>query len=323
MNDDNNLSLWRIICTYQIVALHWGYYSSGWKLAVEFFFITSGILLAYEHDVKNTPLRYYIKKRICRLYPHYLFSYIVFIAVSALQERWDAVRIFHELGESILEIGMLQILGIGNLATNHGAVWYVSALFISSIVLYMILTLIPERICFIIFIIFWSVYYFSQFYFGSLCIVTWESKYGVCLIPGLLRGFGEVSLGIICYYLGIKLKKIGLYSRYRVQCIVLEYILMAVIIIYSRFYLDNQIFIIMFYSMVISVSFFTEHRLPVGIKKMFAKISTYTYAIYLNHPLILILFRGYSLLGTFFIVTGYSIITQKIISKICFRREFN
>lgn len=66
-----------------IVILHFGG-AIGWKLAVEFFFIASGLLAAYDFDVKKAGYWQYIRKRILRLYPHYIYSFVIFIAVSAI-----------------------------------------------------------------------------------------------------------------------------------------------------------------------------------------------------------------------------------------------
>lgn len=79
----DSIGLWKILCTYMIVVLHWGG-AIGWKLAVEFFFITSGLLMAYDFDIKEMGWLKYIRKRILRLWPHYIFSFVVFIAVSTI-----------------------------------------------------------------------------------------------------------------------------------------------------------------------------------------------------------------------------------------------
>lgn len=68
-----------------IVILHYGG-AVGWKLAVEFFFIVAGLLMAYEYDIKNTEYLQYISKRILRLWPHYIFSFVVFIVVSMIMD---------------------------------------------------------------------------------------------------------------------------------------------------------------------------------------------------------------------------------------------
>lgn len=76
----SSLDFWRIVFTYLIVALHYGY-SVGWKLGVEFFFILSGMLLAAECNIKKTGFKQYVWKRIRRLYPHYIFSFFVFVLI--------------------------------------------------------------------------------------------------------------------------------------------------------------------------------------------------------------------------------------------------
>ncbi len=297
-----------------IVILHFGG-AIGWKLAVEFFFIASGLLAAYDFDVKKAGYWQYIRKRILRLYPHYIYSFVIFIAVSAIISGGGWNYVAEKLRRSILEILMLQIMGIGYYATNHGAVWYVSALVVASIFLYGMLKLIGESkekrnvFCAVCMIGGWC----SQFAFGQLCIVTYDSEYGLCLIPGLIRGISEMAVGIECYYLGKWMCHRKIFEKYGKVFIFIEVLVMVAVMVYTKKHLDNHIFIILAYAVVITISFFAKHG---SIFCCFNKCERYTYAIYLNHPIVLILFEGKPLWVILAVVTGYSVITTKMIGKI-------
>lgn len=309
----DSIGLWKILCTYMIVVLHWGG-AIGWKLAVEFFFITSGLLMAYDFDIKEMGWLKYIRKRILRLWPHYIFSFVVFIAVSTILSGGGYKFVVAELRRSIFEILMLQIVGIDYYATNHGAVWYVSALVVASIFLYGILRSIGKDrrkrniFCAICIIGGWC----SQFMFGQLCIVTYDSQWGLCLIPGLIRGISEMAIGVECYFLGKWLKHRKVFEKYGKILVFIEVLVMITITFYTKMHLEKYVFIILAYACCIIVSFFAEHAL---IFRYFNLWERYTYAIYLNHPIVLVLCAEKSLWIVLLIVTGYSIITTKLIEK--------
>lgn len=315
----NSIGFWRIVFTYLIVALHYGY-SKGWKLGVEFFFILSGVLMAFEYDVHKTKYKTYIAKRILRLWPHYIFSVVIFIIVSAVRGGWNVSRILTELRNSVLEIVMLQSLGIGEFAKNHAAVWYVSTLFISSLILYAIIRIRKCIIKIILFITFIGIGYFSQYIFGAMCIITYNSPYGICLLPGLVRGISEMSLGICCYYVGRYLKKKNVWNTSH-RWNMLEMICMMAVIIYTYIYLNNHIYIILAFCVAITISFFSEHKLLANTR--INKFSGITYAIYLNHITILILFEGYSLIVILFVVTLYSYFTNLLIISLTKKWRFS
>ena len=52
INKKNSISFWKCISTIMIICLHKGI-GVGWKMAVEFFFIISWLLLAQEYDEKK------------------------------------------------------------------------------------------------------------------------------------------------------------------------------------------------------------------------------------------------------------------------------
>jgi peptidoglycan/LPS O-acetylase OafA/YrhL len=79
----NNVELWRFAFTIGVVVMHFGYYN-GYYIAVDFFFMLSGFLLMCSLDsipAERKTIFGFIKKRLIRIYPHYLFSLFVMIGV--------------------------------------------------------------------------------------------------------------------------------------------------------------------------------------------------------------------------------------------------
>lgn len=311
-NHRSSLDFWRIVFTYLIVALHCGY-SIGWKLGVEFFFILSGMLLAAESSIKRTDFKQYVWKRIQRLYPHYIFSFVVFVLI--LDNGGGISGFIQVIRKSMLEMCMLQIIGIGDYASNHGAVWYISSLFLSSMFLYGCLKKISKKKSYFIFAILITLGYFSQFLFGSMCIVTWESPIGFCLLPGLVRGLSEMSLGIFCFYIGRMLDEKGIWRRRREILIVIEILCMMFIVIYTYKHLDNYVLILALFCVAVTTGYFCQH--DILSHTLIRKFSLLTYPIYLNHPIWLtILGSTCPLFIVLFVVTVYSAITYYILKRL-------
>lgn len=220
---------------------------------------------------------------------------------------------------------MVQILGFGDWASNHGAVWYVSSLFVSSQILYAVLNIkyrsndnkkkmklsVGQYALLLIFII---MGYCSQFIFGDMCIVTYESKYGFCLIPGLIRGISEMSVGIESYFIGTWLNNRGIFNKCRELWIGLELMIMTSTILYTFYRLDKYFLVITMFAISVTIGFFVEHNKT--FSEITSKLSLYTYPIYLNHPIVLILCTNMPLWGVLVIVTFYSMLTVVIVDRI-------
>lgn len=318
--DNDTTNLWRIVFTFCIVALHEGNTPSyGWKMAVEFFFICSGMLLAMEKEYKRTPIKKYIIKRVYRLYPHYIFSYCIYMYCWMWVEGYSLSEITVEFKYSLLEIFMLQALGVGRWCSNHGAVWYVSVLFMVSVVAYTLLVKLDKRsilcVCFLGIIL----GIVSKCFFGNWCIATFQIANRLTLIPGLIRGISEISLGIICFYLGEKISENKIIKEYYWIWNAVELFLMSGVIIYLYFHLKNEILVTTLIAISTMLAFWCEHPWITGANRALKCGGKITYAIYLNHPLFILLLgdNGSVKWGILFlIVTLYSVGTYVVIRKI-------
>ena len=209
---------------------------------------------------------------------------------------------------------MLQALFYGDMCTNHGAVWYVSVLLIVTIVLSSVL---KGNRCIKLSAVtlFIMLGLFSKSFFGEWCIATYNINGNLTLWPGIIRGLSEMSVGIAVFYLGRKIQVFFL--QYRRSCIMLETVIMVIIIVYTYFRLDNQLIIIVGLSIALMFSFYTQHSIGDLEKKVLGKWAKVTYAIYLNHPVLILLFKNnLKLHELLIIVTIYSFITSAIIDRI-------
>ncbi len=290
---NNSISFWRIIFTLLIIMLHCGYTQGGY-IAVEFFFLVSGFLLAKGYyGEKQTSVKRYIKKRIHRLYPMYLASMIVFLVFFSILDfaaQDFSVRLFFiDLIEKTVtnwkSILMLQLFGNGAIEINAPA-WYVVALFWVALLYFILMKILPKK-AFIIFtsITSGAVLICCFVFIGHLDL--WEDK-TLYISQGVFRAYAEIGLGILLYNLKEvieKKKKINFQIALIVELIGYVIILVATVFIrHTR--LDYLLLLIMAVCVFLS---FSEHRGIFFKNKVVTTISGYTYGIYMNHSFFVVL----------------------------------
>lgn len=110
-----------MICT-----LHYWYgsqtqYSKGWYIAVEFYFVLSGFLLAAQCEKKNISGASWVKSEIKKLYPYYFYCLNIMLLMYSIRD-FSAMRIIDAIPEEL----MLQMTGLFGEFINVPA-WYISA----------------------------------------------------------------------------------------------------------------------------------------------------------------------------------------------------
>ena len=180
----------------------------GAYLAVEFFLLLSGFLLMQsidrhpaEGDAETATLKF-MKSRFLRFYPQYILSwvllaaYVVFIRHSVSIKEvvigyWD-------------EILMLQMLGAGR--TFNAAMWYVSALFIVSGIVYY-LAAKNKKFFTHIFAPCAALLIYSYFYQtrGMLAGVNWNNL--LIVRDGFWRALAGICLGCVIYEVYVYVEK--------------------------------------------------------------------------------------------------------------------
>lgn len=194
---NNCIEFWRIIFTIGVAVMHFGLIN-GFYIAVDFFFMLSGWLLAKkvkscDENCSGTKIFF---AKIKRLMPEYFFAFFLMLIFNV----WFLGIDFNEIYcvDSILEMLFLHVLlPVSNI--NNGITWYISALVI----------------CMPIFI-----YLLKYYYHGFSCIVapvvslfiyayflsTWgHVDFGLVWIGscngGFLRAFAGLSAGVFLYYI--------------------------------------------------------------------------------------------------------------------------
>lgn len=142
---ENSFSIWRIVFTLVIMTFHLADGSTlyeeypmlhyHWYIGVEFFFIMSGyLMMAHANNHAEESVWDYSWKRIKRLYPEYIVALVVIVLY-----RWitgSGLNPIKAIIPNWLEVFMLQSMGTNRFPYLNNPAWYVSALFISSYIVY-------------------------------------------------------------------------------------------------------------------------------------------------------------------------------------------
>lgn len=322
MKKNNNIELWRFIFTIGVALLHFGYIN-GFYIAVDFFFILSGFLICKSvFNGQQEEAGFYIKSRITRLYPHYLFSFIVMLIWninSRLASEGVIAKTFFV--DSLLEANFLQILYPFSSAVN-GITWYISALIICiPIIIY---CLIHYKNFYVHVIAPYSALFIYAYFLSNWAHIDFGLVWIGNCNGGLIRGFAGLNLGIVAYTLYKQLSVFNFTKLFHNILSVIELILFALVLVYACLFrqtkFDFAAIIILF---VVTIIAFLEKGFLYKItnNKLVAYLGKLSYPMYLNQLFIGVMVASHWQSGNniyrsvFFVLALiiYSMFTLKIV----------
>ncbi len=287
-------------------------------IGVELFFITSGYFLYQTFlNHRNMSVLEYGKRRLTKLYPHYLFSFIIMALYTMTYSAADNPV---KPTEFIPEILMIQNIGIFDGGINYPC-WYMSVLFWGSIVIFLTLRHIPEKL-----------FNFVSVGFTAATYTFFWIKYGqiesfrtvlIFYMP-LLRGIADMLLGIIIFKLKEMIPK-RFYTKYchAFQFAEIFSLTSVIILLFANFKADF-LEILLLSVLLFTVSNPSSVLNSLGNNRFIDCIGKYEYAIFLNHAVVikiaLEIFGAdnehipFKLAVILLSVTAYSIITSKLVS---------
>ncbi len=262
------------------------HFRGGWGgyLAVDFFLLMSGFVLAYRLEIrKETPYEF-VAVRIARLYPLHLFSLFVFLVVANLTSYSEPIY----LGEFWSAMGQ-QLTLTHNVGLNPSGLnfnypsWSVSVEFwvnVLFVVIYrfskqVIWLLIPAFGCL-------AVIWMEA---GNLN-VHYQNAYG-WLNLGLLRGFALFVIGVCIFRYRPDELRISLAGLDLVSIIVLSLILVTVFQLHTSH--ADFLVVALFAGLVFLASYDQGHIARLAAR--FSPLGKISYSIYLNQIFLLILVR--------------------------------
>ena len=331
-----SLDLFKLCFAYIIALGHFGtQVSPGSSVTVQIFFIISGFFLARKFYTKSHPYQEnsynqwnYTLDHVKTLYPHYLFSLLILVCCHLLESLvtgdhslslYGAAQKLYEL---IPELLLVQNAGFFGGGINY-PLWQMCVLVISGYFVYGVLCL-NER----------NARYFV-FPAAILMIQTllaqgtdiWGSV-GFFHVP-LLRAFSPMCIGVLVYYLTTTPYYAAIKNRSNLFNILSVLALISIFV-----FKDHQNIFLITFCLVLLALYDEESWLNLVFnRKCFRRFGEFSYAIYLNHALIISLSRdvffpivnrviGRELPGALetaaylVILTVYSVVTLFIVNRI-------
>lgn len=288
-------------------------------MSVDFFFIVSGYMLMRTATLKpKLSVKGYSLQRFEKIYPHYLFSFIVFFILSVIYKFKEVNGAFFFKG--LTEMLMVQNLGIFSGGYNYPC-WYISVLFYSGILLYFLLKHLPQKVFYIIGIFCSITVYGYISYFNNGILEIWDTVF-VFYLP-LWRGIAGIITGMLIYILHQKID----FNKYKNLFCILEVLSLVTILVLMCIPQNIDLFIliaIIFLIVAIGnprslISRFSNNSIVLrGIR--------YEYAIFLNHAVVIsvfnkIIFDNFrlptiiKLTIILLAIVVYSIITTKLVKR--------
>lgn len=182
-------------------------------IAVEFFLLTSGFLMAASVNREpDTPLRKgdtwrFLRRKISGFYPAFVIAWAVtFIAVNILNYK-GLYRLVSNFFYSVFELTLLRNAGFTGYRTL-AQTWYLSAMIIAMFVLYPLYRSNKKRFEYYIapavaMVVLGYLFYSTE----SLVNPNLYMSYG---FKSTYRAFGEICLGVVCYVLCEKLRSVNI-----------------------------------------------------------------------------------------------------------------
>lgn len=273
-------------------------FCGGW-LAVDFFFIVSGCLMAETALEKwNCNSEYstikYIIQNIKSLFPYVFLSFVFCLIIRYGSSVKDIIK---GLGGSIFELSYLRMSGIQSWYSND-LTWYISAMMIAKLVLFPLLLKYKHKFT-TVFCSFGSIIilgYLSYTYGRMGITYTWT---GIAYV-GLVRAFLGLMSGCVCYELAKYLRTFQFRKFGKVLIRLVEYFLVAITLFIMHFrdsfsksgYLDFFCFIFLFILVTIVFSDQTIIK-SIGTNQTVLKLCLflrkYSLSIYLNQYVFLLI----------------------------------
>ena len=280
MTKYNFVYFWKIIYTYMILILHYNLFNNpealgmGWYIAVEFFFVVSGYLVAVDSDRGGTT-GIWLRKRLVGLYPLYLLGFIqMFLLRTYCIGVADKAK---SLIEHYPEILGIHVLGFRMHDYINDISWYVPVYIAIGTLLHYLYKNHRESFLYIIGPIF--ILGFGGYFFRTVgCLDVWNLDYVYLPCPMTRAALG-MSVGMFAYHLSKS--KIGLGGW---PLIFMQFFCLSVVAVakFVRPWDKTDFLCLILIAVGVAVSFHQDMG-ETNISRILKWFSSQTYAIYIHH----------------------------------------
>lgn len=326
---NNSNFFWRIIFTLLVALLHSDFITktgNGWYLAVDYFFMLSGFWLVDSYERKRETTGRYIRKRILKLWPHQLFSFLAIFTWYHWGESVSdfAANLLTYAGEALpFTYFLFDSEYAGGGYPYNFPVWYLSVLLLVSWILYY---LVKHHKSFSINVIVpCAVFLGGGYLYRQGAGLNTGNNVGLFLNDYYIRGFMDMCIGVLLYYIVMGLKEYLFRKSFFVCARVAEIVCFGSVIVISYHHGGkNDMWYILIMSIGILCSFLYADKTFINTKVM-RRLNDLMYPVYLNHIFVIILLWRFNIRGAslknvviyIILLTAYSCFTGWFVKKIC------
>lgn len=303
MSKNNSVNFWRFVFTMSIVVFHFAddykqfntyfHCNVGWRLAVEFFFVVSGFLLAYKCENSDLSAWEYTKHRYKRFFPAYFLMTVVMTIFWVIEQKMN----FNDTCVYILNLSDDIVLMQGtalNYVNNNGPAWYISSLIICGYFIFYLLRKHKETFShFVAPLICLVAYSYINKDLGSLRgnIANFSQTLGISI--AVIRGFGGMCAGVVSYELFKRIKKIKFTKLGMLTAHIGEFAGFGIMLVYTFFKGSTKMdfIFVMFFVLCTAIAFSREKKNIVLNNKLVNYLANISFSIYLTHVLVLRIFE--------------------------------
>ncbi len=295
--NNNTNYIWRIVFTILIALLHAFYLpqmgASSWYLGVDYFFIVSAVLMCKGCEKKKESTLSYMMGRVERLWPAPIIQFLFMCLLYIRVEGWEYLRenVVYHLCELIPFVFYWNDNRhfVGGVPWNF-TLWYIAALFATSIVVYYLYTNCKK--IYLNFIAPIAIYIvFTHYYVAHTCVNVncdmfryWDP---------FMRAFADMSIGCLIYILIIKLSEKKYKKSFFVATSILELLVFTAVIYITYDYKGKEdVWIIMLIAVGVLLSFIHTDHMKLDYKPI-KKLNNVTYSVYVNHMFVMAAICGY------------------------------
>lgn len=267
-------------------------------LAVEFFFIVSGFLMARsgssELSTGKATLSFILKKYLI-VFPVYLFAYILSITVMSLSRGCSVAATARMFFGSVYELLLLENAGLHSfeyyeLIVGNG--WYLSAMLLAMFLLYPLLH--SKRDVFLNVIAPLLAIFILGYLFMEEGTIKFEKGWNGLFCRGMLRAICDISIGCICCNVHEKIRSIAFTRLAKILFTIVEFALYAAAM-YGMAVIDYgnwDFFVVLILAIAITISFSKcSYSGYIFRAQIFPWLGKFSLSIYLLHGIWIRLFK--------------------------------
>lgn len=274
---NGEIEFWRF-CFSLVIVFHHSRYLVGDKnslflggaLAVEFFFIVTGYLLAKSIEKENRTNRStahvgtetfrFIKRKIQGLCPEVFISWAVAFVITTIAYNRPFKESVSAFINGFWELILVKMSGLAMGDGVNSVVWYISSMLICMAILYPLIRKYPDMMYHVVVPLIIVLGYGLLFQtYGSL-------RGGPEVYKANLRALADICVGLVCYQVTMKFRQVNLTIFAKTLITLTKWLIYLVVIYYmNSVYASKQDF---FYILLLAIAIvfsFSQQGIETGI----------------------------------------------------------